>query len=247
MIGASMPLAPSPSLSSHAGQGLRQGPGGVAFSGPMTAAQTGPAGRVVLLNGVSRAGKSTLARAVQTSVPGVWMHLGRDAHKACTPPIRQPGVGLRPGRNHVSSELERCVPILYAALYESIAAHARFGLDVVVDETFHDSYTRPYGILEACAQRLAGLDTLFVGVLCPIEVIWERRARTWGQVPGQRTQDVVEAVELAQKATHAHRGYDLEFDTSVMSPDECAAIIARRLADGPRGTALAAIAALGRG
>jgi chloramphenicol 3-O phosphotransferase len=213
----------------------------------MAALQPTSTGRVVVLNGVARAGKSTLARAIQESVPGVWMHLGLDAHKACTPPNRQPGVGLRPGANQVPAEIEACVPTLYAALFESIAVHARFGLDVVVDASFHDSYTRRYGILEDCARRLTGHETLFVGVRCPVETVWERRARTWGQQLGEVGQDVVDAVELAQVATHAHRGYDLEVDTSQMSAESCAAVIARRLADGPRGTALAAIAVLGRG
>lgn len=212
----------------------------------MTPPQRAPTGRVIVLNGVSRAGKSTLARAIQESVPGVWMHLGVDAHKASTPPTRQPGVGLRPGRDQVPPEIEACVPLLYAALHESIAVHARFGFDVVVDANFHDTYTKRYGILEDCARRLDGQDTLFVGVRCPLEVIWERRAKTWGQIRAEVAQDVVDAVELAQHATHAHRGYDLEVDTSVLSPEESAALIARRLADGPRGTALAAIAALGR-
>lgn len=174
------------------------------------------------------------------------MHFGGDAHKACTPPSCQPGVGLRPGRGQVRPEIEEMVPLLYGALWESIAAHARFGFDVVADANLHDSYTRHYGILEDCAQRLAAFDTLFVGVRCPLEVIWERRAQTWGQVRGEVTQDVVDAVELAQHATHAHRGYDLEVDTSLMSPEASAALIARRLAEGPHGTALAAIAALGR-
>jgi len=213
----------------------------------MTAPQHASTGRVVILNGVSRAGKSTLARAIQESVPGVWMQLGVDAHKACTPPNRQPGVGLRPGMNQVSPEVEESVPVLHAALCESVAVHARLGLDVVVDANFHDSYTRRYGILQDCAGRLAGLETLFVGVRCPVEVIWERRARTWGQVLGEVSQDVVDAVELAQHATHTHRGYDLEVDTSLMSPENCAALIARRLSEGPAGTALAAIAAFGRG
>lgn len=213
----------------------------------MTTPHSTSTGRVVVLNGVSRAGKSTLARAIQESVPGVWMHIGVDAHKACTPPSRQPGVGLRPGTNQVRPEVEECVPVLHAALYESVATHARFGLDVVVDANFHDSYTRRYGILEDCARRLAGMETLFVGVRCPIEVIWERRAKTWGQGFGEAAKDVVQAVEQAQHATHAHRGYDLEVDTALMSPEDCAAVIGRRLSDGPPGTALAAIAALGRG
>jgi chloramphenicol 3-O-phosphotransferase len=32
-------------------------------------------GRIVILNGVSRAGKSSLPKAVQQSVPGMWMHI----------------------------------------------------------------------------------------------------------------------------------------------------------------------------
>lgn len=204
-------------------------------------------GQIVILNGVSRAGKSSLARAVQESVPGMWMHIGMDAHKACTPPALQPGVGLRPGTDQVKPEIEDCVPILFAGLYESVAAHARLGLDVVVDVNHHESYSRRYGILRSCARRLSGLPVLFVGVRCPVDVIWERRAATWGQIRGAVAEDVVAAVELAQTASHAHGRYDLEIDTSIMSPADGAQIIGRRLADGPPGTAFATHARPDRG
>jgi chloramphenicol 3-O phosphotransferase len=194
-------------------------------------------GRVVILNGASRAGKSTLARAVQENVPGVWMHIGMDAHRACTPPCLQPGVGLRPGRGQVSPEVEAHVPILFAALYESVAAHAWLGLDVVMDVNHHESYSSPHDILRDCARRLTGLPVLFAGVRCPVDVIWERRAATWGQAPGSAPADVIAAVELAQIASHAHGRYDLEIDTSVSSPAEGAELIRRRLAGGPPGSA----------
>ena len=191
----------------------------------------------MILNGVSRAGKSSLAKAVQEVVPGMWMHIGMDAHKACTPPALQPGVGLRPGVTQIKPEIEASVPILFAGLYETVAAHARLGLDVVVDINHHESYSQPYGILRDCPRRLSGLPVLFVGVRCPVDVIWERRAATWGQVRGMVAQDVVAAVELAQTASHAHGRYDLEVDTSVLSPAEGAQTIRRRLAEGPPGTA----------
>lgn len=194
-------------------------------------------GRIVILNGVSRAGKSSLARAVQECVPGLWMHIGTDAHKACTPSALQPGVGLRPGVGQIKPEIEAYVPILFAGLYASVAAHARLGLDVVMDVNHHESYSQPHGILGDCARRLLGLPVLFVGVRCPVDVIWERRAATWGQVRGAVAEDVVAAVELAQTASHAHGHYDLEIDTSVMSPADGARMIGRRLADGPPGTA----------
>jgi chloramphenicol 3-O phosphotransferase len=191
----------------------------------------------VILNGPSRSGKSTLARAVQTDVPGVWMHIGMDGHKACTPPALQPGVGLRPGPAQVSPDVEAYIPILFAALYESVAAHARLGLDIVMDVNHHDSYSKPYGILRDCARRLTGLPVLFVGLRCPVDVIWTRREATWGQVPGSVPADITAAVELAQVASHAHGLYDLEIDTSESSPAEGAARIRQRLADGPPGSA----------
>jgi len=213
--------------------------GGVAASHPLREKVRGMAavGQIVILNGVSRAGKSALARAVQEGVPGLWMHIGMDAHKGCTPPALQPGVGLRPGVTQIKPEIEAYVPILFAGLYETVAAHARLGLDVVMDVNHHESYSRPYGILRACARQLLGLPVLFVAVRCPVDVIWERRAATWGQLRGAVAEDVVAAVELGQTATHAHGHYDLEVDTSVVSPAEGARMIGRRLADGPPGTA----------
>jgi chloramphenicol 3-O phosphotransferase len=76
---------------------------------------------------------------------------------------------LRPGGER--PDLEGLVPQLYAALYESIAAHSRLGLNVVVDVGHHDAYSKPLHILANCARRLVALPVLFVGVLCPIETI----------------------------------------------------------------------------
>jgi chloramphenicol 3-O phosphotransferase len=194
------------------------------------------AGQVVVLNGVPRAGKSSIAREIQDTLPGIWMNLGVDAHKSFTPPRAQPGIGLRPGRRQVSAEVEELVPVLFAALYDSIAAHARLGLNVVVDVGHHDAYSTPKHILPDCARRLAGLPVLFVGVRCPTDVIWQRRAATWGQVRGQVDSDITAAVELGQQAVHAYGRYDLEVDTSLLSPRECAALISQRLADGPPGS-----------
>jgi len=52
-------------------------------------------GRIVLLNGAPRAGKSSIARALQAR--GDWLALGVDAMMAMTPERLLPGIGLRPG------------------------------------------------------------------------------------------------------------------------------------------------------
>lgn len=202
-------------------------------------------GQIVLLNGPPRVGKSSIARAIQESLDGIWMNVGSDLHISATPPAYRPGVGLRPqkaaqataqpGRVPLEA-LENAVPTLYAALYESIAAHSRLGLNVVADVSHHDFYSEPRDILAACARRLSGLPVLFVGVFCPIDVIWERRNQTWDQSRTEVDEGVVAAVELGQRAAREHT-YDLELDTSRLSPEECAAEIRRRLAAGPPGLA----------
>lgn len=139
--------------------------------------------------------------------------------------------------------MEDWVPILYAALYESVAAHARLGLNVVMDVNHHDSYSSASSILGDCARRLADLPVLFVGVRCPVEVIWARREATWGQQRELVDEGVRAAVELAERTTHAHGGYDLEVDTSIDTSQRCAELIAARLAEGPPGCGFSRLAA----
>jgi chloramphenicol 3-O phosphotransferase len=129
------------------------------------------------------------------------------------------------------------VPRLYAALYESVAAHSQLGLNVVVDVGHHDGHATVHGILADCARRLAGLPALLVGVRCPIETIMQRRAagqtgREGLYLTGTSGDPVPEPVRRWQATVHEPGVYDLEVDTSVLSAADCAAAIGRRLIDG---------------
>jgi chloramphenicol 3-O phosphotransferase len=94
-------------------------------------------GQVVILNGAPRSGKSTIASTIQERFSGTWVNFGVDVARSMTPPDLQPGIGLRPGEaDHPAAT---AVPILYAALWESVAAHARLGLNVVVDVGLYDT------------------------------------------------------------------------------------------------------------
>jgi chloramphenicol 3-O phosphotransferase len=197
----------------------------------------GSLGQIVILNGAPRSGKSSIAAAVGQTCDGLWMNLGVDAYvREITPKRYWPGIGLRPGGER--PDLEPLVPIFYAALYESIAAHSRLGLNVVADIGHHDSYSKPLHILPDCARRLAGLPVLFVGVRCPLDTIMERRnrgeaGREHEYVSGSADEPVPLPVRLWQEEVHKPGIYDLEVDTSVSSPDECAALIAGKLGEGP--------------
>ena len=172
----------------------------------------------MILNGAPRSGKSSIAAAMQETFDGIWMSLGVDVARLMTPPALQPGIGLRPGEpDHPAAPH---VPLLYAALYESVAAQSRLGLNVVVDVGHHDA-----AVLADARRRLDGLPVLFVGVRCPIDVIVERRAAS---VPGGYLVDGP-PVRLWQEAVHGDWTYDLELDTSQLTPEECAAAIAERI------------------
>ena len=197
----------------------------------------GQPGHVVILNGVPRAGKTSIARAIQDTFDGPWMNLGVDALKEHVAPARfGPGLGLRPFAGRPDYEV--VVAPYFLALYESIAAHARHGLGVVTDIGHHDGYTKSLGLLPRCAAALAGISVLFVGVRCPVDVIMaRRRAGQAGRegvyavgVPGD---PVPESVRQWDAAVHDGVVYDLEVDTARLSPEACAAAIQERLVGGP--------------
>ena len=205
-------------------------------------AQKNELGQIIILNGVPRSGKSSIVAVIQETFDGPWMNLGVDTFKVHVTPKRySPAIGLRPGGER--PDLEPLIAVFYAAMYESIAAHSRLGLDVVVDVGHHDAYSTPRGILADSARRLNGLPVLFVGVRCPIEIIMERRRNTWGAA-GAANSPVPDVVRRWQREVHNHGIYDLEVDTSLLSSSECAGMIRRRLEDGPPPSAFQRLAAM---
>ena len=201
-------------------------------------------GRIVVLNGAPRSGKSSIVAAIQETFDDPWLNLGVDVFVRHVTPMRlQPGIGLRPGEP--GHPVVPYIPQLYAALYESIAAHSRLGLNIVVDVGHHADYQH---VLVDCARRIEGLPALFVGVRCPIATIMQRRnagqpGREGGYVTGTADDPIPEPVRRWQAAVHVPGIYDLELDTSTLTPEECANTIRRRLAEGPPPTAFAQLAA----
>ena len=190
-------------------------------------------GQIIILNGAPRSGKSSIVECIQSSQTEVWINLGVDAYlKSMTPKRFYPGIGLRPGGER--PDIEPLVPIFFGALYDSIAAHSRMGLNVITDVGHHNSYSRPFNILADCANRLSGLPVFFVGVRCPIEIIMKRRLLTpengkSDYIAVSAYEEVPEPVIAWQKEVHDPGIYDLEVDTSKLTPEECAEEIFRKL------------------
>ena len=198
------------------------------------------AGRIVVLNGAPRSGKSSTAAAMQSKVAGSWVNLGVDALMRSTPAHLLPGIGLRPGGER--PDLEPMVASLYSALYDAMAAFSKQGIDVVADLGHHDGYSRPLGILADCARRVTDLPAYLVGVRCPIDVIMARRRQSpagYEAGPG-----VPEPVQRWQDAVHVPGIYDLEIDSSRMSAEEAALQIGAFIAHTPGPSAFKQLASM---
>lgn len=193
-------------------------------------------GRIVILNGAPRSGKSSLARAIQKTIPGVWLNLGVDSMAASTPPDLMPGIGLRPGGER--PDLEPAVAKLYDLLFASIRHAAEAGLDVVTDVGMHEDYFSSLHILDRAATNLGPLGALLIGIDCDIDEIMRRRNAD-PQGGFYATGDTPPPPVLRwQEAVHKGKAYDLRLDMGRLSPDQGARNIAALLANPPETIAL---------
>jgi chloramphenicol 3-O phosphotransferase len=173
---------------------------------------------VIVLNGTSSAGKSTIARALQTLLDDVFLTFGIDTLIQALPIIdgvRSRGIDfLSDGRIELRPEFRRAE----AAWYAGLAAIARAGTGVIIDEVFLDG-GESQARLERC---LDGLSVLWVAVDCDVAAATAREAAR-----GDRPIGLV-----AQQALLVHVGvhYDTRVDTTTSSALDCARAIVTRIA-----------------
>lgn len=179
---------------------------------------------VILLNGTSSVGKSSLARALQQAAKKNFLHVQMDAF-----------LDMQPARlnNHpdafVFRAIEGAVPPeiaietgpfcqqLLDGMRRSVRALADAGLDLIVDDVWLQNDEQ-----HAYERHLGGHTVHFVGVHASLEVSEAREKargdRDIGQARWQRSR------------VHVNARYDLEVDTSQTTPERAAEIIAARFA-----------------
>lgn len=171
---------------------------------------------VVVLNGGSSAGKTSIARCLLGLLPGLWLTLGVDDLVDAIGGPGGPGsaISFGPAGEVVTRDAFHQAE---RAWYAGLAAMAKAGAGIVVDEVLLGG-----GAAQArLAAALAGLDVLWVGVRCPAEVAAEREAARADRAPGM----------AASQAELVHQGvrYDLEVDTAAADAAHCARAIAARV------------------
>lgn len=184
-------------------------------------AQFGP---VVIINGPSSCGKTSLARSLQARLCRPHQHLQLDTFRAMEPAEYWANWKDRP---HASA-LQ--LAALCRAMNAAVAEYSRHGQGVLFDVAFTTPESRSYMLID-----LADLPVHLIGVSCaPDELARRERER------GDREQGL--AVGQA-KWIHAHMQYDLEIDSTLPSPAECAVTIARWLDGNPEPVAFNAMRA----
>lgn len=184
------------------------------------------AGRIVILNGAPRSGKSSLAAAVRDRVPGRWIVFGVDAFNASLPPALLPGIGLRPGGER--PDLEADVRRLYAAYFSFLAELSTQGYDVVADLGLHADYAEPFDPFVMMQARFAGLPLFLVGIRCDLETILLRRSQDSDRRHVPLGAEAPAPVRRWQ-ALHQGRCYDLELDMGRLTPEAGATLLAELL------------------
>jgi len=186
-----------------------------------------PFGTILLLNGASSSGKTTLLEALQDALEAPYLNAGIDKFIWMLPDryLDRPLWDDVLGRAVEAGEMGQR---LFSGMHHAIAALSRAGLNVVADHVLVEA-----AWIAECVELFAGLPVYWIGVQCPLEVLEQRerarKNRTLGQARAQ-----FECVHAAVTATLG--GYDLEVDTSLLAPDACARLIADHIQREPAKT-----------
>jgi len=207
-----------------------------------TLSNTTKPGIVIILNGASAAGKSTLQKELQKLFPTPYLGIGLDSFFVGVLPIRfvtgpreqddidpelvMKGVpSLDPEGNKLFTLLVG--PIgdqIMRGMHHAIAAYAIQGNNVIID---YIAYKKEW-MTDLC-NALENSTVYLVGVDCSLEVLEEReKARGRSFVEGHASSHYKTVHE------NMNNNYDLRVDTSTTSPEECARAIQEFVLKNPK-------------
>jgi chloramphenicol 3-O phosphotransferase len=175
-----------------------------------------------MLQGPSSSGKSTLARALQTTLDEYWWALEADDITRMQP-TWQIGSFWNPApeeKTHPSWNEDRRLEAWLAGYFGCLATIAKTGSNVMAV----GGWLKTSWLLDL-ADAMDGIDAYCVGVFCPLEELERREAERGDRGIGYARSQYVDA--------QSHRPYDIEIDTSRISTDDAADRVKAMLANPP--------------
>lgn len=175
--------------------------------------------QVIMLNGGSSSGKTSIATSLQDILPSPWLRLSVDTLIDAMPKkLLDSDSGIEFGADG-SVRPGPAFRELDSAWMQGIAAMAHAGAHIIIDDVFLGGVASRDRWLAA----LPDVSVLWVGVRCDPAVASKRERERGDRVTGM----------AALQAEIVHEGieYDMEVDTSETSSEECARLIAQRVGD----------------
>lgn len=161
---------------------------------------------VVVLNGVSSSGKTTIARAFQEAATRLFLNFSIDSILYALP---QSAIErIQRGDDIADIHLPELVRAFYGCVKQLLA----LGHDLVIDHAVTARYHA-----ELLLEAIEGHDALLVGIDCPPRVLRQREHERGDRRAGM--------AEQQQARIHAWLEYDLVIDSSAISPAEAASRI----------------------
>jgi chloramphenicol 3-O phosphotransferase len=175
---------------------------------------------IILLNGASSSGKSSIAKELQLIFDDLFLGMGCDKFMSMVPSNYQ-GVGAqsksmwswkKASSNHGELMTLNVGPrgkTYILTMYECIGLMAERGFNVIVDDVCLDAI-----LLKQVAAKLNTFDVYFVGVTCQLPVLEERERSRGNRIIG--------SARGQHNIVHNCYEYDLMVDTSEASSHDCA-------------------------
>ena len=170
---------------------------------------------VIVLNGGSSSGKSSIAACLQVQLDGTWLALGiDDLIRALSHGLLDTSAG---GTFEITAEgavvVDDAFRTAELAWYQGLAAMARVGTGLIVEEVFLGGRTSQDRLRTA----LQGLSVLWVGVRCEAAMAEARELRRGDRNIGM----------ARDQAERVHRGvrYDMVVETDDVAPSDSARAI----------------------
>ena|GEM_PF-519407 len=169
--------------------------------------------QVIVLNGASSSGKTSIARCLQSMLTTPWLHLGIDDLIRALPDKGIEDGSLLSISEAGQVEVGRGWRALESSWYIGVASIAASGTGVIVDDVLLDGGASQDRLRTA----FGGLGVFWVGVKCDRDVARAREASRPDRIAGM--------AESQAAAVHEGVVYDVIVDTSRATSQACAAEI----------------------
>lgn len=156
-------------------------------------------GNIIILNGVSSSGKTTVSKALQQKMKEHYFWVANDTFcQMCS-------------SKHWKEDWILRINQALIAMIHSVKTFSDLGFNVIVDQVFLNNKSQGT-ILQKCVEVLHEYPVLFVRTDCELKELNRREKERGNRKIGQ--------AESQLNIVHSHNCYDVEIDTSLNDLDE---------------------------